>query len=246
MKGLILKDFYCLRTSVRTLLCVSVFSLAMCVMCVLSMQYGNLAKLPGEFLEDGVDAAMTGVLWKMLLAVLVFLPMTLSGNVMQCFQEDKKSGFGKLEASMPLSAFTVVTARFGTLLLFGSVSFAVSAALALVSGALSPDFTAGELLRFDISLSGLLFIAVAVSVFMMYLVSSKWVDMLMALPVFAIVIIMDFVIMRSGEGMEVKIMEDMLLFVESKFWLFGVLGILAVVCAYIGSVLIVRKKRGIR
>ncbi|MDE6014904.1 MAG: ABC-2 transporter permease [Acetatifactor sp.] len=246
MKGLILKDFYCLRVSVKTVICASAFSFFLCIMCILSIQYGNLAKLPEEIAKEGVDMADAGVLWRMLLSVFIFLPTSLAGYGIQCFQEDKRAGFGKVEASLPLSAAVIVTARFGSILLFGGVTFGISACLALVSGMLSPDFTVAELLGFNITLAGVLFATNAVTAFVMYVVDSKWVEMLLALPVFAAVFVMNFCVVRSEEGMETLIFEDIIRFVESKSRLVAVLGIGVAVCAYIGSVLVVRRKRGTR
>lgn len=260
MKGLILKDFYCLRTTVKTAVCVSVFSFFLCVMCILSTQYGNLAKLSQELLKDGmdvtdvgidvIDAGMNadeaGMLWRVLLSTLIFLPMSLAGNVIQCFQEDKKAGFGKVEASLPLSSFSVVTARFGSILFFAGAAFVFSTFLALVSGVLSPDFTAWELARFNAALAGLLLASITVTAFVMYITVSKWVDMLLALPVFAAVLVMNLSAAKSGEGMEAAVIGKILGWVESKFEWFGILGIVVAVCAYVGSILIVRKRRGIR
>lgn len=246
MKGLILKDFYCLRVSVKTVICVSAFSLFLCIMCILSIQYGNLAKLPEEIAKEGVDMADAGVLWRMLLSALIFLPTSLIGNGIQCFQEDKRAGFGKVEASLPLSAAVIVTARFGSIFLFGGVTFGISAFLALVSGVLSPDFTVSELIGFNITLAGVFLATVAVTAFMMYVADSKWVEMLLALPVFAAVFAMNFCVVKSGEGMETLIFEEIIRFVESKSRLVAVLGICVAVCAYIGSILVVRRKRGTR
>ncbi len=246
MKGLILKDFYCLRTTVKTVVCVSIFSFLLCIMCIFSIRYGNLAKLSQELAEDGMNAAEAAILWRILLSMIIFLPMSLSGNVVQCFLEDQKFGFGRVEASLPLSAFAVVTARFGFILIFGGTVFLFSTFLALVSGALSPDFTASELVRFNSALAGLLLVVVTVTMFVMYVTGSRWADMLMALPVFAVVPAMMFSVAESGEGMEAAMIGEILQWVELKAGLFGLLGIFAAACAYAGSIWTVRKKRGIR
>lgn len=246
MKGLILKDFYCLRTSIKTLVCISLFSFVISVMCIMSMQYGNLAILANGMVEDSMDADFAGVVWRMLLALFIFLPMSLLGNVTQCFSADKKAGFTKIEASLPVSAFELVTARFVTILLFGGTMFGISNALAFVSGILSPDFAVGELIRFNTTLAGIILATVTITSFFMYLINSKYVDIILAIPVFAVIFAMNLTILKNDGEIGSSILLGWIAQVESNACLVGGMSMFVTVCAYLGSILVVRKKRGIR
>lgn len=243
MKGLIIKDFYCIRTSVKSVVLICIFSFFICIMAVISMQYGNLALAFENIREYGMDSRSAMALWKILLSALIFLPMALTWDVTRCFSEDQRCGFGKHEASFPISAFRTVTARYSAVMLFGSSLFLFTTFLALLCGLLSPDFTPGELIRRNAVLAGIIMTVVITIFFFIYITDGRYMEWIMAVPVLTAL----FIFFRTLLALEEFNFETILQWLDSCFCLpFFILLAAISLCAYTGSLFLVSKKRGIR
>ena len=115
MKGLIIKDFLCLKKQLSMFVMLVLMTVIVTALFVLSSKYGNLALAKNEMLETGqIDQA--GLVDAASFAVMLFLlvPIAAVTDVGSIFKEDAKAGFASIAAVMPLTIRQRVTARYFT------------------------------------------------------------------------------------------------------------------------------------
>lgn len=126
MRGLIKKDFYCLRKSMKLILLVALGTIYLAVTFTLSARYGNVAKNISETAETAARARAEELLteeefysiYTYVIWVVLLLPLALMGNVVDCFREDRRAGFGKFCFSLPAREKQIAGARYLSCLLY--------------------------------------------------------------------------------------------------------------------------------
>lgn len=134
MKGLIIKDLYCLKKQFVTFAFIISGVVAVAIMFVLSERFGNLRFAVSDMEAAGFDIASvikTAVMFFML------LPLVCTGNIADSFACDKAASFYKTGASLPVSTGKRVLSKFVTAMLFIAVGLAVDIAMAAVISSVS-------------------------------------------------------------------------------------------------------------
>ena len=109
MKGLIIKDLYCLKKEMKLFLGVTIGSAIVSVLFLLSARYGNIANALADIQKtEMISGEELLRLTDMLALLVIYLPIALTGCVVECFKEDSKAGFGNIMFSMPVSYKKIV------------------------------------------------------------------------------------------------------------------------------------------
>ncbi|MBO4670093.1 MAG: ABC-2 transporter permease [Lachnospiraceae bacterium] len=118
MKGILIKDVYCLKRKLFYWGITVFMAGAVCLMFVISSKHGNLAKFFAEWenTEDPESAAdavfMIPFLCKWVLSIFLLLPLAAAFDLVQSvFTDDENASFYKVAASLPVSRFERVGAR---------------------------------------------------------------------------------------------------------------------------------------
>lgn len=148
MKGLILKDIYCLRTQLKTYIIVLVGSLVLGILISLSSEYGNLK--PDVFMgeettvsEDDI-AAYNVILGGATLLALI-LPMGIGVDGTRSFHMDEKANFKDVLRTLPVTPQEIVLAKFCSVYGFLLLSYLSSLLVALLISPVVSIFTLGEM-----------------------------------------------------------------------------------------------------
>lgn len=150
MKGLMIKDLYCLRGLMKGLIICCVVSILAGVLVSLSMEYGNIAIAMKE-MEKEEDLALTQNLIKLFSAVMVSLPVLLSTDSVSIFFKDEDADFRKMLYSFPVSAYEIVGSRYLVLSLFSLVCFVISVITTVIGAGISTMFDLRTLLGWCVS-----------------------------------------------------------------------------------------------
>lgn len=190
MKGLVYKDFMCLRKNLKTFVFVTLGVIVMSLMIILSTRYGNLAETK-EFLqveseadEAAAEAMIRGVIW-----CILFIPMAFIGNVAECFKEDRKAGFARPLFSMPLSAGQIVGSRYLFCILFAAVSLGASVLVALCISGVPGGFYFSELYGMCFSFCGFFLIYMSLILFLLYFVGADRADLIQTAPILLLLLV---------------------------------------------------------
>lgn len=186
MRGLVKKDFYCLKKSMKLILLVSLGTIYLAVLFTLSARYGNVAKnVSGtaetaararaeELLtEEEFYAIYTYVIW-----VILFLPLALMGNIVDCFREDRRAGFGKFCFSLPAREKQIAGARYLSCLLYALLGIVASVTAALSVSLASDRLRFPELLSVIFTFASILLTFVSVVMPLTYLFGADKLDLI--------------------------------------------------------------------
>lgn len=254
MKGLIMKDLYCLKKELRLFLGVTIGSALVSVLFLLSARYGNIADALADIQKTemlGSDTLLS--MCDMLALFVIYLPIALVGSLVECFKEDSKAGFSKVAFSMPLSCKKIVGSRYITcMLFFGVCVLSASFCNAIVS-------SVSDTLEFLTVLKGVFFMCAIFMIYMslimllLYLLGTKRADIIQAVPillVFCVWVIRFAVKMEElsdteGLGALIEIINSSKEFMEKQGVMIFAAALLCMCLSYFLSVKIVEKKRGL-
>lgn len=130
MKGLIIKDFYCLKKQIETLAFILTGIAAVAVMTVLSERFGNLSRAVSESTE-------IVSIFRISVMLFLILPVICVADISSLFIYDKAASFYKTAASSPLGTEKRVLSKFITALLFLTAGIATDLIMAAVMAGVS-------------------------------------------------------------------------------------------------------------
>ncbi|MBE5894926.1 MAG: hypothetical protein E7285_04600 [Lachnospiraceae bacterium] len=150
MKGLILKDLYCLRTRMMAYVLTLVAALAIGILISLSSEYGNMR--PDAIMGDDITVSEDDVAaYKIMLGgatfLAILLPLGVGFDGIMTFHMDEKANFNDVLRTMPIKPVEIVLARFGTAYGFLLTGYVSSILIALLISPVVKVFTLGEMIH---------------------------------------------------------------------------------------------------
>ena len=264
MKGLMLKDFFCLKKQFLEFTIISIGVLIVGVLFYLSMEYGNMKTSVEEVKSNFSvtvenDTAKIQALSDMFsiapLLMILTLPMALFSNIMLVFQDDEKAGFGHLTLSMPLSAYEIVGARFLVMLFYSLTSLLMSFVAVFIVSDTTGLIAVKDALGLCLNMYGIFLIYVCITMFITYCIRQKNTEYI-SIGVFLcglIAFIIFFVnTLKKGEAAFQRditpIMTDLLIsvmnFLKEGYMITLSIACFTFLCSYFGSVLVLNKRKG--
>ena len=134
MKGLIIKDIYCLKKQITTYGFVIFGVVAVAIMFILSERYGNLRISVSGMEEAGFDIA---AVVKIAVMFFMVLPLISTGDISNLFVYDKTASFYKVGASFPVSVKKRVLSKFLTVLMFFAAGLVIDILMSAVMSVVS-------------------------------------------------------------------------------------------------------------
>lgn len=183
MKGLIYKDFLCLRKNLKTFGLVTFGMMVVGVMFLLSSQYGNLAVSLDEMMQEtNMDSEFMVKTISTFVWFLLALPICFVADVAQCFREDTKAGFMKPISGMALSHKQIVGSRYLTTLIYGGVSAMVSLICATLIAIVPVELELGNLFAGVLTIASAFLLYMSFNLFMIYLCGAGRADLIQTIP----------------------------------------------------------------
>ncbi len=253
MKGLVFKDFICLKRNFKMFLFVTLGVIAVAVMFVLSSRFGNVADMFEDY--DSTDTASKSLLLAMIdlsLHSILLIPIAFVANVTDCFLADEKADFYKNLFCMPLNYNEIVGARYVTLLMYIGIGLGCSLISAISICACSETLVFKDMISAILFFGGLFLTDVCIGIPFVYLFGSKTSKIISAV-IIALVFGIGAIIMKNKMAEYDHLPDDVwmvMLFNNIKDFIIknGIIvmavAVAILVCSYFASVLIVKKKRG--
>ncbi len=257
MKGLILKDIYCLRTRIMTYVLTLVAALAIGILISLSSEYGNmrLDVMMGDAAtvsEDDLAAYKVMLGGATFLAIL--LPLGVGFDGIMTFHMDEKANFGDVLRTMPVKPVEIVLARFSTAYGFLLTGYISSVLIALLISPVVEVFTLGEMIHAGTVMTCALAVGLGVVCCALFMWKKKTCEYIFigvflgAYAIFAIAIVT--LSNRYGDQVDAIMNTFMdkvkILFENSLVWLIPVALLMTVVCFFVSVLIVKRKGRGVR
>lgn len=257
MKGLILKDIYCLRTRIMTYVLTLVAALVIGILISLSSEYGNLTldvfmREDTSVSEDDMAAYKVIISGATFLAIL--LPLGVGFDGIMTFHMDEKANFGDVLRTMPVKPIEIVLARFSTAYGFLLTGYVSSILIALLISPVVKVFTLGEMIHAGTVLTCALTAGLGVACCALFMWKTKTCEKIIvgvclgAYAVFAIgIVALD---KRYGDQLDAIMIafwdEVKILFENCLAWLIPVALLMTVVCFFVSVMIVKRKGRGVR
>ena len=257
MKGLILKDIYCLRTRIMTYVLTLVAALAIGILISLSSEYGNL-KLDVIMGDDTSVSEDDMATYEMILGgatfLAILLPLGVGFDGIMTFHMDEKANFGDVLRTMPVKPVEIVLARFSTAYGFLLTGYISSILISLLLSPVVQVFTLGEMIHAGTVMTCALAAGLGVACCAYFMWKKKTVEYIFigvflgAYAIFAIgIVALD---KRYGDQLDAIINTFMdkvkILFENCLTWLIPVALLMTVVCFFVSVLIVKRKGRGVR
>lgn len=246
MKGLIIKDFYCLKKEIRLFLGVTIGSAIISVLFLLSARYGNVANALADIQKtEMISGKQLLDLTDMLALFTIYLPIALSGSIVECFKEDSKAGFAKVMFSMPVSCKKIVGSRYVTCLLFFGTCIISSTFCNVLVTSVSDSLKFIAVFKGTLCCCAIFMIYMSVVLVLLYLLGAKRSDVIQSVPFLAVFFSgMIWFAVKIEEGADIvkMINSGKEFFANYSLALFGA-AVFCMIGSYITSVKILEKRR---
>lgn len=251
MKGLIYKDFLCLRKNIRTFAFVTVGMIIMGIMFLLSSQYGNVAVMFEETMqESGMEAEDFNQVMRISVWFVLILPVCFIADVTQCFREDNRVGFHKVLSGVALTPGQIVGSRYLTTLIYGAVSMTVAMFCAFLITVVPSKITLDNLYIGIITVTAGFLLYMSFNLFMIYLCGARRADLIQMLPLI-VMLVADGVLAGKFGSMTDEQMNTLirnatdvvLWFLENGYKILIPAAVAGMLLSYAGSVAVYKRRR---
>ena len=256
MKGLILKDIYCLRTRIMTYVLTLVAALAIGILISLSSEYGNL-KLDVFMGDDTSVSEDDMAAYEMILGgatfLAILLPLGVGFDGTMTFHMDEKANFGDVLRTMPVKPGEIVLARFCTAYGFLLTGYVSSVLIALLLSPVVSIFTLGEMIYYSSVMSCVIAMGTGSVCCALYLWRQKTCEKILVGLILAAYIIFGMIIVwldkRLGDELDImleKLWEYGKTLIDTcLFWLLPIALIISVGCYFLSVFIVKRKGAGV-
>ena len=254
MKGLIIKDLYCLKKEIRLFLGVTIGSAIVSILFLLSARYGNIADGLADIQKtEMISREMLLSMTDMLALTVIFLPIALAGSLVECFKEDSKAGFSKVAFSMPISYEKVVGSRYITCMMFFGVCFLSATFCNVLVTAVSESLEFMAVLKGTFCVCAIFMIYMSLIMFLLYLLGTKRADIIQSVPLLLVffVGVIRFAMKIESQSDEaelgglIEMVNKGKEFMEKQGLMIFAVALICMCLSYFLSVKIVEKKRGL-
>ena len=252
MKGLIIKDFYCLKKEVLLYLGTTIAVCVLSVLFVLSTKYGNIADAIADIQKTEMITAESLIkMTDFMILLAIVLPIALMGCITECFKADKKADYSKVLYSFPMNCKEIVGSRYLTCIIFSGGCIVSSVFCGIIISSVSETIVFTKLLGCIISFCAGFLIYMSLVMFLLYFFEAKCADIIQAAP---LLLILFLAMMKTAQRVEqiadadferemTGMINEIRGFLEEQFVLLGMISVASMFVSYCLSVLIMKKKK---
>lgn len=257
MKGLIIKDFMCLRKNAKVLIFSFVGIILLGLMILLSMRYGNIYRWNQEAIADGsANVESTEAVFSFVVMLFMAIPVMLAGEPAMLLDLDGKAGFDKVYSSLPVPIEKRVAAKYISYILFTGVSVIVDVILAVGMSFMIDFLQLQELLKIVMATASFVVIIGALTIFLIYCLGyAQCINsgVYSAIIVFGVIILLNFEktkmffkLLFSSEEQEgsADVVRGMINSFSNSSWHFLIAAIVTLSLSLVGTIFVVKRKRG--
>lgn len=157
MKGLMIKDLMCLRKQMILFAYTVAGVLALSIMFVLSVRFGNIADANQTMMvENNLTDMDIKNLCTTILNLFMLLPIAMVGDVTMIFRMDGKAGFTSISSILPLSVNKRVLAKYLTVFMMFGIGVVIDIVISFVLSILTDIISFADFLGIIISAASLM------------------------------------------------------------------------------------------
>lgn len=254
MKGLIIKDFYCLKKRLINYGFILVGVVAISIMFVLSYQFGNIHTGIMDMVDSN-EITHTQIVKIASMALLLFMlvPIACTGDVTSLFLDDAGASFYKLAAAMPISTNKRVASRYITSLLLIGIGVLVDVLMVVVISQVTDLISFWHFCGIIVSFSSLMVIYISMVITLMYLCGHTAATYAGMVPLGVFVVVGVAANIKNlkafwvGEDDDAifEIYNNLMDFTQDKLYILFIAALIIAAVSYVVSVILADKKKGV-
>lgn len=170
MKGLIIKDFFCLKKQLINFAFILAGVIVISIMYVLSYRFGNIHNGILEMVEtEQITEVEIVQISSMAILLFMLIPIACTGDITSLFMDDEKASFYKVASSLPVSTKQRIACRFFAGFLFIGIGVLVDFIMIILISSLTRLISFGDFCGILISFASLMIMYISMLITLMYL-----------------------------------------------------------------------------
>lgn len=252
MKGLIIKDFFCLKKQLINYGFILVGVVAIAVMFVLSYKFGNIhAGMTSMVAEGEVNDSQIVTIASMALLLFMLIPIACTGDITILFTDDANASFYKVASSLPVTTNQRVASRFITGFLFIGIGVVVDLLMTVVISGITDIISFSNFCGLILSFASLMTIYISLVIALMYLFGNAAATYANIVPIIMFVMVgiaanwgkLRAVLVSDGDEAIFDFYNDFMDFVYHKYYVLIIAAVIIAAGSYLASVFIADKKK---
>lgn len=254
MRGLLIKDFFCLKKQLVNYGFVIVGVIVISVMFVLSYNFGNIHAGFTQIVESGQNTeAVIIQMARGAMLMFMLIPIACTADLSNLFTDDENASFYKVAASFPVSISKRVACRFITGYLFIAIGVAVDLIMTVVLSSLTDIISLGKFCGVIVTFASLMLMYISLFILLAYFLGNGKITYANVIPLLigaAIYITVNFDKLRdfitgANDSALWELYDQATEFIFHKSYILLLAAILVSGGSYFAAVHIAVRKRGV-
>lgn len=257
MKGLIIKDFMCLKKQGLLLFYIVLSVLVLSIMFVLSAQFGNVYIWNQEVLlnnmSEKASIVNTGI---MVISIFMMLPIAVVGDVSAILIYDENAGFNNVSITLPLSVPKKLLAKYITVSCMLMMGVGIDLLISFVLSLLTTQISFMDLFKIIVSTASFISIYASLVLFLYFLIGKGKIVyvQLLAMAIMALSVVIPnyskvkalvLAVILDELGNDIIEFQNIVTVIKDKYYMLFGIAILVMIISYFGSIWVAKRKRGI-
>lgn len=170
MKGLLIKDFFCLKKQLINYGFIIVGVIVISIMFVLSYNFGNIHAGFTEMIDSG-ESTETGITMFAVNALLLFMliPIACTGDITNLFVDDENASFYKVASALPISIGRRVACRYIAGYLFIAIGVVVDLMMSVLLSSLTSVVSLGKFCGVIVTFASVMMMYISLFILLVYI-----------------------------------------------------------------------------
>ncbi|MBD5488940.1 MAG: hypothetical protein HDR13_09135 [Lachnospiraceae bacterium] len=254
MKGLLIKDFYCLKKQLINYVFIIVGVIVISIMFVLSYNFGNIHAGFAEMVDSGQNTeADIGQIARSSMLLFMLIPMACAADLSHLFTDDENASFYKVAAAFPVSPGKRVACRFIAGYLYIAIGVAVDLIMTIILSSLTDIISFGKFCGVIVTFSSCMLMYISMFILLVYFLGNgrityaNVIPLLIGAAVFALANfdkVKDFMTGVNDNAL-LELYDQVTAFMFQRSYILFIAAIIVSGAAYLAAVYIAGRKRGV-
>lgn len=254
MKGLLIKDFYCLKKQLVNYGFIIVGVIVISIMFVLSYNFGNIHAGFTEMIDSGQNTeADIAIIASNALLIFMLIPIACTGDITNLITDDENASFYKVASALPVSISKRVASRFIAGYLFIAIGVAVDFMMTIILTSLTDIISFGKFCGVIITFASVMMMYISLFILFVYILGKGKTTYANIIPLLIGVVICVCAVFKSVRAFLTGSDENALMdlynhtteFMNHKSYILFIAAVIISGGAYFTAVCIAERKRGV-
>ncbi|MBD5523244.1 MAG: ABC-2 transporter permease [Lachnospiraceae bacterium] len=251
MRGLLIKDFYCLKKQLINYGFIIVGVVVISIMFVLSYNFGNIHAGFAEMVDSSQNTeADIGQIARNAMLLFMLIPIACAADLSHLFTDDENASFYKVAAAFPVSIGKRVACRFISGYLYIAIGVAVDLIMTVILSSLTNIISFGKFCGVIVTFASLILMYVSMVILLVYFLGSGKITYANVIPLLIGISVFVFANFDKVKDFMTNVNDNALYdqvteFMFHRSYIMFIAAIIVSGVAYLASVYIAGRKRGV-